>query len=477
MKRRKPFTLKEGCCIAVLCYLVLAVAVYWIGGDQFFHRVKSTDSVVSTAGAVPITRGGSIEQVFTSQADLLNSVSVKTCTFARKNRGTMTIRVLNNTDRSVVMSASFDAATLPDNNFVQLKPEKPVANAKGKQFRILITTDSADAKTAPSVVYNDTVQSAGQLLFNGVPQKGTMCFSTQNIDILWFGPYYFEIAGIVGFLMIAYCVNLCRWQKKGEKSLGLNAISAFTRYRFLLKQLVSRDFKTKYKRSVLGVFWSFLNPLLTMTVQYVIFSTIFKQSVTNFPVYLLTGIVFFNFFSESCGMGLMSILGNSTLITKVYIPKYIFPISRVLSSAINLLISIIPLLLAAVVTRAPIRPALLLLPFSIVCAMLFCIGISFILSSAMVFFRDMQFLWNVISMLWMYATPIFYPENIIPKQFLTFYKMNPLYQFITFSRTVILQGVSPEPKAYFFCLLCAVVPFCLGALLFKKTQDKFILYI
>lgn len=477
MKRRKPITLKEGCCVAVLCYIVLMTAVYWIAGDQFFHRIENVESVVSTANAVPVVQGGSIEQTFTSQADLLESVSVKTCTFARMNKGTMTIRVLNNTDQSVVMSASFSASSLPDNDFVLLRPERSVPNVRGQQFRILITTDSADAKTAPSVVYNDQVQQTGQLYFNGAPQKGTLCFSTQSLHNLWFGPHYFEIAGMGGLLLIVYCVNLCYRQKKGKKSMGLNAIAAFTRYRFLLKQLVSRDFKTKYKRSVLGVFWSFLNPLLTMSVQYIIFSTIFKQSIQNFPVYLLTGIVFFNFFSEACGMGLMSILGNSSLITKVYIPKYIFPISRVLSSAINLLISMIPLLIAAVVTHAPIRPALLLLPISIICTILFCIGVSLILSAGMVFFRDVQFLWNVISMLWMYATPIFYPTSIIPDQFMTFYKMNPLYQFITFSRTIILQGVSPEPKAFLYCILCALVPFVLGTLLFKKTQDKFVLNI
>ena len=477
MKRGKPITLKEGCCVAVLCYIVLMTAVYWIGGDQFFHRSANVESVVNTVGAVPVTQGSSIKQMFTAQSDLLESVSVKTCTFARVNKGTMTIRVLNGTDRSVVMSTSIPASSLPDNDFVLLRPEKPVTGAKGRQFSIVITTDSTDAKTAPSVVYNDTVQKAGQLYFNGIPQKGTLCFSTQNMDTLWFGPHYFEIAGIAGLLLILYCINLCYRQEKGKKSMGLNAIAAFTRYRFLLKQLVSRDFKTKYKRSVLGVFWSFLNPLLTMSVQYVIFSTIFKQSIQNFPVYLLTGIVFFNFFSEACGMGLMSILGNASLITKVYIPKYIFPVSRVLSSAINLLISMIPLLIAAVITHAPIRPALLLLPISLVCTVLFCIGISLILSAGMVFFRDVQFLWNVVSMLWMYATPIFYPTSIIPAQFMTLYKLNPLYQFITFSRTIILQGVSPEPKAFLLCILCAVVPLAVGVLLFKKTQDKFVLNI
>ena len=148
-----------------------------------------------------------------------------------------------------------------------------------------------------------------------------------------------------------------------------------------------------------------------MTVQYIVFSTIFKTDIPNFAVYLLIGIVFFNFFSESTNMGLMAIVGNASLITKVYIPKYIFPVSRVLSSSINLLISMVPMLIVVMITSTRITKAILLLPFSIACTIVFCIGMSFILSSAMVDFRDTQFLWSVVSMLWMYATPIFYPKR------------------------------------------------------------------
>ena len=244
-----------------------------------------------------------------------------------------------------------------------------------------------------------------------------------------------------------------------------------------MRQLVSRDFKTKYKRSVLGVIWSFLNPLLVMAVQYVVFSTLFRTNINNFPVYLLTGIVFFSFFIEASSMSLMSIVGNTALITKVYMPKYIYPVTRVLSSSINLMLSFLPLILVILLTGTAITPAFILLPFGIVCLILFSMGIGMALSASMVFFRDTQFLWNVLSMLWMYATPIFYPESIIPAKFAFLIRFNPLYHFIKFSRTVILTGVSPDPSAYLYCAVFALGMLAFGAVVFKKTQDRFILHI
>ena len=146
-------------------------------------------------------------------------------------------------------------------------------------------------------------------------------------------------------------------------------------------------------------------------------------------------------------------------------------------SSINLLLSLLPLLLVVLYTHTPIRPAILLLPFSLVCLLCFCIGMALILASLMVFFRDTQFLWNVLSMIWLYITPIFYPETIIPARFMVIYKMNPMYHFIRFARTVVINGVSPEPKAYLICLIFAVGSLVIGGLIFRKAQDKFVLYI
>ena len=254
-----------------------------------------------------------------------------------------------------------------------------------------------------------------------------------------------------------------------------NWILKIKKHQFLFEELVKRDFKTKYKRSVLGVCWSFLNPLLMMLVQYVVFSTIFSSGMENYPVYLLSGIVMFNFFSECCAMGLTAITSNSTLITKVYVPKYIYPLSRAISSLVNLGFSLIPLLIVTFVTGLLPRPAFVLLPFPIICMMIFCLGMSYFLSTAMVFFKDTQFIWNVLSTVWLYATPIFYTESIINRPlFLKIFHCNPMYQFIYFVRCILIDGVSPSPQHYLYCILLSVIPFMLGFWTFKKNEDKFI---
>ncbi|QNM07000.1 ABC transporter permease [Qiania dongpingensis] len=259
---------------------------------------------------------------------------------------------------------------------------------------------------------------------------------------------------------------------------GLKFLYTLERYNFLLHQLVARDFKTKYKRSVLGVFWSFLNPLLTMGVQYVVFSRIFRFDIPAYPVYLLTGVVFFNFFTDATSQAMNAITGNASLITKVYVPKYIYPISKVLSTSINLLLSLIPLFLVAVITGQKITLAYLLIPFGVICFLTFVIGVSFILSTAMVFFRDMQFLWGVFTMLWMYATPIIYPVSLLEGTFLlTFQKINPMYYYMCFFRTIIIDGVSPEPTQYIMCLGFALAALLVGGLIFRKAQDQFVLHI
>ena len=223
--------------------------------------------------------------------------------------------------------------------------------------------------------------------------------------------------------------------------------------------------------------WSFLNPLLTMSIQYVVFSTLFKSSIDNFVIYLLSGIVCFNFFNEATGMCLMSIVGNASLINKVYVPKYIYPFSRTLSSSVNLLLSMVPLFLMLIITRAPITPAILLLPFALVMLFLVSYGIGLILATMMVFFRDTQFLWGIFSMLLMYMTPVFYPESIIPAKILPIFKLNPLYHIIRFMRSILINGVSLEPKAYLICFLLCLIPFTVGIIVFRKNQDKFVLNI
>jgi len=479
-KAKKGVTLAQGCIIVMLAYCICAAALYWIGGDQlkFHNSPDNIESVQPTGPIGEMTQGFSVKQTFRSEIDTIQQLSIQFATYNRKNAGSVLVTLSDAESRGKLFEKRVDVSSLQDNSFAVFGIQNGITGTRGKRLELSVTAVDLDKANAVTLYYNNKEGVAGgRLLVNGAPASGALCFTVSGTEPVFFGQHYFPIMFAVGVLLAFYLFILCRKEKNGKKSLGLNAIHAFTRYRFLLDQLVSRDFKTKYKRSVLGVLWSFLNPLLSMTVQYIVFSTIFKSDIPNFAVYLLIGIVFFNFFTEAAGMGLSSIVSNSSLLTKVYIPKYIFPVSRVLSSAINFLLSLIPLFLVILATKTRMTPAILLLPFAVVCTVVFCIGMSMLLSSMMVFFRDTQFLWNVISMLWMYATPIFYPESILPGKLMFIFKMNPMYHVIRFARTIVLQGISPEPQAYLFCLLAAVIPFAIGAAVFKKCQNRFILYI
>lgn len=254
----------------------------------------------------------------------------------------------------------------------------------------------------------------------------------------------------------------------------MNIVKDIKKYKFLINQLVLRDFKTKYKRSFLGVLWSLLNPLLTMVVQYMIFSTLFRFDLPHYQVYLLSGIVMFNFFSEATNQAIISITGNASLITKVYIPKYVFPVTKVLSACINLVFSLIALYVIIILSGVKITWLHIFIPFALINMLIFTIGFSLILSSLMVFFRDMQFLYGVAIMLWNYITPIFYPESIIGPKFQWVLQLNPMYHFIRYLRNIILDNSMPTLKAHIICIIFSVGTLIIGSILFKKTENKFI---
>ena len=257
----------------------------------------------------------------------------------------------------------------------------------------------------------------------------------------------------------------------------------FKKYAFLLEQLVMRDFKVKYKRSVLGVFWSLLYPLLMMSVMALVFSQMFKFKVegVNYLVYLMTGLVMFNYFNEASHTAMVSIVSNFQLMTKVYIPKYIFPLSKCLFVGINFLLTLIPLLLIILVTgsgdtRCYINIYYLLLPYIFICLFLFTLGISFLISTISVFLRDMFYIYGIILTIWQYFTPIFYDISMLPENLQFLFKFNPLYIFINSARDIILFSKSPSLLTLFICGAVSVGTLFIGGLVFKKKQDKFIYY-
>lgn len=480
MTQSNQINLRKVCTAIFVSYIFLVVCFNSLAGNQlrFSPSRGNTDMPMATSGTVELVIGATVEQTFIAEIQRMKQISIKWGTYGHKNAGTAVVEVYNLNNHSLLMSQTVDVAKIIEGAVTVLSADQPIEGLFGVPLMIRITSPDSETGSAVSPMMSlERLKDDYKLSLNGNPINGTLCFSVTGEDYSWIGVHYWKLVLAFGVLLLFYLLTSLSKEKKGKKNLLLNMMVVVKKYRFLIHQLVSRDFKTKYKRSVLGVLWSFLNPLLTMIIQYIVFSTVFKADILNFPVYLLTGIVMFNYFSEACGMTLTSILSNAALITKVYVPKYIYPLSRVLSSAVNLLISLIPLMCVIIFTGVTVTPAYLLIIFALCCLILFSLGLGMLLASSMVFFRDTQFLWGVLSMIWMYATPIFYPESILPEQFSFILKINPLYYFIQFARTCILNGTSPELTLYVKCAAFAIGMLAIGALVFKKTQDRFILYI
>ena len=255
------------------------------------------------------------------------------------------------------------------------------------------------------------------------------------------------------------------------------SFAVFKKYQPLLKELVKRDITIRYRHSVLGLLWTVLNPLLMMIVMSIVFSTLFTNSIDNFPVYVMIGNVVFNCNSEATNRGLNSILWNSSLIKKVYIPKYLFPLATVASSLINFGFSFIALILVMLFTGAEFYPTLITVWIPLLYLITFSLGLSLILCSINVFFRDTEHLYSVFITIWMYLSAIFYSTDILPDGVNTVVYYNPIYQLITFFRLLIMYRVFRSIQTNLLCVSYSVSMLIIGLAVFYKSQDKFILHI
>ncbi len=474
-----PLHLRRLFVLVLAAYLLLTVCFYFLAGEQI--RIRATRGAVGMQPAdtwvAELSEGVVVEQTFPARIDRIERVSVQWGSSFRRNSGTLTMELLQGNGGAVLLRQDFDAGAVAEGEVLTMEAEVPVEVDRGVPLVLRLTADSVPGSAVAPLAASGAAQDGFLLSCNGEAVPGMLCFSADGSDYTWMGLHYWEFIAGFGLLLIAAFVVVWRRYRSGKRSFLVNALAAMQKYRFLIRQLVNRDFKTKYKRSILGVFWSFLNPLLMMLVQYFVFSTIFRSDISNFAAYLIIGTVMFNFFTESCGMTLNSILGNAGLITKVYMPKYIYPLTRTMSSVVNLVISLAPMILVCLITGVRFRPATVLALFFFICLIIFALGFGMVLATSMVFFRDTQFLWGVLSLMWMYATPIFYPVSILPDHFRALLNLNPLYHFLSSARICILEGISPEPIAYVRCLVIAMGMLLVGAVVFYKNQDKFVLYL
>ncbi len=252
----------------------------------------------------------------------------------------------------------------------------------------------------------------------------------------------------------------------------------FLRYKYLLYELVKKNIKLKYRRSYLGILWTLIEPLLTMMVLTMVFGTLLGKGDAQYPIYILCGRLLYTFFSSGTKAGLKSISNNASMVKKVYVPKYIYVISSVISNFITFLISLIVLVGVGVVLKVKPTGYIVQAIVPLLILFVFTLGLSLILSTLNVFFRDIEYIWSVLSMLIMYASAIFYQtERVINTGNAWVFDINPVYMCIANFRNAVLYGTPMNVNYSVTSAVVAVVTLIIGSLLFYKKQDKFILYV
>ena len=269
-----------------------------------------------------------------------------------------------------------------------------------------------------------------------------------------------------------------------QKSTGQlhNSWHNFSKYRPLIRELVTRDLKVKYRRSVLGYMWSILNPLLMMLLQTLVFSYMFRFDIPNFPLYLICGNTLFNFFNEATSSSMSSVLSAAPLLKKVYIPKYIFPLEKCCFAMVNCIFSFVALLLVMIFTGAPFHLTIFEALYPLVTLFFFSLGVSMFLAAATVFFRDIMHIWSVFVTALLYFSAIFYDPTQMTFSIGGFnmqqiIKLNPMYWYITGFRRTLMWGIPLDINMFLVCGLCAVVSMLVGVQMFRRTQDRFVLHI
>jgi len=214
-----------------------------------------------------------------------------------------------------------------------------------------------------------------------------------------------------------------------------------------------------------------------MAVITLVFSHMFSRNIENYPVYLLSGQLIFNYFSESTKQAMRSVTDNAGILKRVYVPKYIYALSRVLASFVNMLFSFIAFMLIFIVMRMPFQWTMLLIPIPVIYTFVFSLGVGLLLSSLAVFFRDVTYIYDIFIILLMYMTPLFYPASLLPRTAAIIMNFNPIYHFVTYFRSLTLSGVVPGLSQNLICAGFSLAALCFGACVFIKQQPKFILYL
>lgn len=254
-------------------------------------------------------------------------------------------------------------------------------------------------------------------------------------------------------------------------------IKEINHYRFLFEELVKRDFTKKYKRTILGMAWSVLNPLLTLLIMWLVMSKFFGSNMAHYVIYLFAGNLVFSYFSDATNLGMNSLLSNAPIFTKVNVPKYMFLLSANVSSLINFGLTLIIFFGFVAIDGVVFSWKFLLLIYPIICLVLFNIGMGLILSALQVFFRDMQYLWGVISQLIMWVSAIFYTIDSYSQTIQNLFLLNPIYLYIRYFRKIVIDATVPTLQFHLLAAAYALIALGIGAWIYKKYNHEFLYYV
>jgi ABC-2 type transport system permease protein len=254
-------------------------------------------------------------------------------------------------------------------------------------------------------------------------------------------------------------------------------IQALYRYRYLVSEMVQKNIKNRYKRSILGVAWTMINPLLTMLVLTIVFSQLFGVTLTHYPVYLLSGLLLWNFFSQTTVSAIRDLVWSSSLLKRIYIPKGLFATAAVGTGIVNLLLALIPLGFIALLTGAKLGLPLLFLPVALLIASLFSLGVGLAISTQAVFFGDVVEMYQIFLVAWMYLTPIFYPVEILSPSLRWIILLNPFYYILKCFRDPIYLNKLPDLQTFIIASLSAVIAAVIGGWIFTRKSNEFAYYI
>lgn len=252
----------------------------------------------------------------------------------------------------------------------------------------------------------------------------------------------------------------------------ITEVRELIRYRDLLYQLIARNIKTRYKRSVLGIFWTLLNPLLMMMVLTFVFSEVFRFKTHHYAAYALSGLVLWNFFAQTTSGAMSELVWGGSLMNRIYMPRAIFAATALGTGLVNLLLSLIPLFVIMVVTGVPIRATILFLPVPLLLTAMFALGVALFLSTLAVYFADVLEMYQILLMAWMYFTPIIYPKEIVPKKLLLLFNLNPMYHLLESFRAPLYSASFAGPKTLAAATAVAVLTLAFGWWFFARKADE-----